>query len=320
MPLSHKIFAKGVADSHGAIASAVSRSAILPESMQNARPRRAWTVPPRLQLFEFCDQGWLKGTWREAYLDGLNFLFRCSRVYCRMHEPFCRWACRSRSARVLDLASGGAGPVGTMLDAAAREGKPIPRVTLSDLHPDLDAFRRVQAAFPHQVDFVTEALDASGERCASFDAPMRSICAGFHHFDHDGARRVLRMSVAHADGLFIMEPMERTWFSLVSPLPCFLLILLAPFFARRFSAKKFVITTLLPLVPLMVVFDGVASVLRTYRREELWEMLPAAARHVWHWEWGTCRYAGLFRATYLCGWRKQEEHDRANDRFRCFAD
>lgn len=265
-----------------------------------------------MQLFEFCDQEWLRGAWREAYLDGLNLLFRCGRAYCRMHEPFRCWAFRCRSARVLDMASGGAGPIGTMLASAARAGKSFPRVTLSDLHPDLDAFRRVQAAFPQQVDFVAEPLDATGERCAAMDAPLRSICAGFHHFGPDQARRILHASVTRAQGLFIMEPVERTWLSLLYPVPLFFLFLLSPFFAKRFSAKKFAVTTLLPLVPLMIVFDGMVSVLRTYRREEFWALLPDAARRAWHWEWGTCRYSGIFRTTFFYGWRKQEENARAN--------
>ena len=53
---------------------------------------RRMTFLPRIQAFEFCDQPWLKGILREAYMDGLSFLFGLCGIYQGMHRPFSRWA------------------------------------------------------------------------------------------------------------------------------------------------------------------------------------------------------------------------------------
>ena len=68
-------------------------------------------IPPRIQAFEFCDQPWFKGTFREAYMDGINFLFKMGRIYHKMYIPFTRWS-KNDNNHVLDLGSGGAGPIG----------------------------------------------------------------------------------------------------------------------------------------------------------------------------------------------------------------
>lgn len=97
--------------------------------------------------------------------------------------------------------------------------------------------------------------------------------------------------------------MWRSWHSLFLPILTFLPLMLAPLFARRFSCAKLLITTIVPVVPMLIVFDGMASALRMYRPEEILAMVPEPARHAWHWEWGSHRCLLLFRATYLFGVR-----------------
>ncbi len=269
-------------------------------------PRRSWRVPPRIHAFEFCDQSWFSGVWREAYLDGLNFLFRLGGVYARMHEPFARWALQAGHGRVLDLASGGAGPIATMIASERDDGTPFPHVTLSDLYPDQEAFRRLKAAYPRLVDFISDPVEAAAGANPFRNAPLRSICSGFHHLRPDQARQLLAATTEFGDGLFVMEPMPCSWFSPLWSLPNLLVLTAAPFFARRFSLKKLAITTLLPLIPLVIVFDGVVSALRMYRPEEVLELVPEHARRSWRWAWGTQRYLGFYKATYLFGYRVRD--------------
>lgn len=258
---------------------------------------------PRVHGFEFCDQPWLAGTWREAYMDALGFLFRAGGIYRRMHGPFGRWARLAGGARVLDLASGGGGPIETLLRTARDARAAMPGITLSDLYPDLPSYRRLEAAFPGQVDYIAEPVDAVGPGVAGNGTRLNSICTGFHHFNPAQARRFLAGITERSDGLFVMEPNWRSWHSLFLPILTFLPLMLAPLFSRRFSCTKFLITMIVPVVPALIVFDGMASALRMYRPEEILAMVPEPARHAWHWEWGSHRCLVLFRATYLFGVR-----------------
>ena len=265
-------------------------------------------IPPRVQAFEFCDQAWVRGSLREAYLDGLNFLFKAGRIYHSMHRPFRRWALAAGETRVLDLASGGGGPIETLLASARREHLTMPRVTLSDLYPDTEAFARVQQAHPGQVDFKPAPVDATG--AVALREPLVSICTGFHHFAPPQAGQVLANVVAHTNGFFIMEVLPRNLLTPFLSLPMLPVLMLAPIFSRRFSWKKFALTTLLPLVPCMIVFDGMVSALRVYRPEELLALLPEHARREWRWESGAVRYLGVMRAPYFFGVRKRAENAR----------
>lgn len=263
-------------------------------------------VPPRIHSFEFCDQSWLSGVWREAYLDGLNFLFRLGGIYHRMYRPFSRWARASGGSQVLDLASGGAGPIETLVSSAQEARASIPRITLSDLFPDLRSYRRLQEAFPETVDCIPVPVNALSPTSIGGGFPLTSICTGFHHFKPDQAQQLLENIVNRSNGIFIMEPTERSWLSPLLPVLTFIPLMLAPFFSRRFSLKAFAISTLIPIVPLLVVFDGIVSALRMYRPEEILAMVPEPARSSWKWEWGKYRCLLVFRATYLFGARTQQ--------------
>jgi RNA polymerase sigma factor (sigma-70 family) len=220
-----------------------------------------------------------------------------------MHVPFARWA-GARGGPVLDLGSGGGGHVRTMFEAARKEGAPMPAVTLSDLHPNVDACRRLKDAFPGRMEYVTTMVNATdtGPR----EARLFSICAAFHHFAPPEARRVLENAARHADGLFIAEVTTRSWLSAIAPLACIVPLMIACLFARRVALRKIAITALVPVVPLMIVFDGIVSALRSYRVDEILAMLPARARRDWRWEAGSQRYLGLLRAPFVFGYRKRE--------------
>ncbi len=257
--------------------------------------------PPRFQAFEFGDQPWLTGVWREAYLDGLDFVFRVFGVYGRMHEPFRAWAAAAGNDHVLDLGSGSGAPVQTMLANAAKEGRSLPRVSLSDLKPDIRSYAALKAAHPGRIDYVDGPCDAASAQFRG--AGLVSICTAFHHFPPPLARKILANAAAHSDGLFIAEVMKRDWLSLIASIPCLLPLMLASFFSARPSFKKILITTVFPIIPLMIVFDGTVSALRGYRNEEILAMVPEAQRRGWHWTHGELRYLGFLSISYIHGHR-----------------
>ena len=261
--------------------------------------RRVLT-PPRIQAFEFCDQSWLSGVWREAYLDGLNFLFRAGGVYRRLHLPFSAWATEAGQRQVLDLASGGGGPIRTVVENASRDGVKLPVITLSDLLPDT-ALREAGAVRSEAVHYFGRPVDATAP--LPDGTQLASICTAFHHFPPRVAREVLANMHRQSEGLFIAEFSVRSWLAALAPLLSLLPLMLSSFFSGRCSFRKVLITAVFPIVPLMVIFDGMVSVLRVYTREEILAMMPGPMRRRWRWTWGEQRYLGLFRATYICGYR-----------------
>ena len=207
--------------------------------------------------------------------------------------------------RVLDLGSGGGGPVGTMLEGAMERGSCMPKIILSDAFPSNAHFEDMVGRYgAEHIGYRGDPVAA--QAVAPGDGRLRSLCSVFHHFSRVDARRVVEDAAAGSDGVFIMEPFPRTVGHL-------LLVLLsgpfvymaAPFFARGgFSFRKFLICTLLPIVPLMVLFDGCVSVLRTYAPGEIMAMFPASARGGFDFRWGSFKYCGMFRSTWFSAVRR----------------
>lgn len=256
----------------------------------------------RFQLFEFGDQSWLKGWFRDAYLDGLNLALRVARQYEDMFRPVKEWASKTNSPAVLDLGSGGGGPIETLMQAARRQAADMPSVVLSDLHPSQAHYERLIARLGGRVSFVPEPVSATNVHRTEFRA--RSLCSVFHHFPPEMARRILDDAIANCDGIFIMEPFDRDlrhFFMVLLSGP--FLYMLAPFFSPRFELRKLLVSTLFPIIPLMLFFDGCVSVLRVYHGDEIKALLPAKGSADFEISSGSASYLGFFRSTYFCAWR-----------------
>ena len=253
----------------------------------------------RINLFEFGDQSWLSGWLRDAYLDCLNLGLKSGGQFNQLHRAYANWSAVQPGASVLDLGSGGAGPIATMVRRAKRESIPLPKIILSDLHPSPEHYQVLQSELgAEQIGYMAEPVSALA---VGPGAPrLRSMCSTLHHFAPTQVQALILDAIHHADGLFIVEPLQRNlrhflMVLLSGPLP----YLLAPFFARTWSWRKFFFTTILPIAPLMVAFDGCVSVLRTYKPEELVAMIPEPRRHQFTIQTGFLPYMGCFAAYFV---------------------
>lgn len=243
---------------------------------------------------------------RHAYMDVLNLMLRLGGQYRRMHEPLLDWVQRAGGDAVLDLGSGGGGPMDSMLQAAESANLAMPKIVLSDLFPNLAHFVEMRDRYgAERVDFVAEPVPA--DAVPDGQPELRSICSAFHHLSPELAGRVVADAVTNGRGLVIIEPFQRDWrhflmLLLSAPLAIFA-SLFAPFVAPRFRWGSLLFCTLLPLAPLMVHVDGMVSVLRMHRLAEIAEMIPADLRdevEVWH----GAMNCGPMRPLYVCLLRK----------------
>lgn len=77
-------------------------------------------------------------------MDVLNLMLRLGGQYRRMHEPLLDWVQRAGGDAVLDLGSGGGGPMDSMLQAAESANLAMPKIVLSDLFPNLAQFAEMR--------------------------------------------------------------------------------------------------------------------------------------------------------------------------------
>jgi hypothetical protein len=222
---------------------------------------------PRLQLFEFTDLPGLPRPLRRWLGDYLRGVLTLSRLF----EPAApRIAALLRSAgtdRVVDLCSGAGGPWPALAPRIEEAlGSPV-HVVLTDLHPDASTWRWLALAASRGVEGHPGPVPADHVPVSL--AGVRTVFDGLHHLPPGAARAVLADASLRGVPFLAGEAVERSALGLLGVLLSPLLVWLVTPLLRPLSPARIAFTYLLPIVPLLVLWDGVVSVLRCYRPEEL---------------------------------------------------
>ncbi len=254
---------------------------------------------PRLQLFELEDQAWFPRVVRDLATDYLRFMEHRFRLHLHALPILARAIQESGVKLVVDLCSGGAGPVPELVRELRESGVDV-RVVLTDLYPNLDAFAAAQRGSEGLIEFIDEPVDARHVP-ADLDG-LRTFFNAFHHFDPRDAKAILTAAAESGQPIAVLEIPER---SVVTIVPLFLTPLFvwaATPFIRPVSWQRLVFTYLVPAGPLTCLWDGVVSQFRAYRPEELKDLADQVETPDFVWEAGTHHASSVpGKLTYLLG-------------------
>jgi hypothetical protein len=250
----------------------------------------------RLHLFELEDQSWFPAVVRDLATDYLQFIQERFRLDRAMTPLVRRALDEGRTSEIVDLCSGGSGPLLGLVTDLAGEGRQV-HATLTDLFPNLAAFEKIAAASVGLISYEPEPVDA--RRVPPRLAGLRTIFNGFHHFRPADARAVLHAAAQARQPIAIFEVSERSLRTLpVLLTPIF--VWLATPFMRPFTLQRFFWTYIVPAVPFTCLWDGIVSQLRAYTVDELRALCEGSAPM--RWEAGQIPIArGGGRLTYLIG-------------------
>jgi hypothetical protein len=262
----------------------------------------------RVTLPELNDQPWCPRLFRDTATDILRFTSVKTNLYGpilpKLKSVLQALGCHD----ILDLCSGGTGPILLIQEQLDREHYPV-KVTLSDKFPNIAAFEEAVEESRCPVSFIEEPVDATNvpEGLRGF----RTLFASFHHFRPAEARGILEDAARKREGIGIFEFTGRNpgiWLiMLISPL---YFMLFMPFI-KPFSWWKIFWTYIIPLFPLVGMWEGLASNMRTYSPEELKELVRGidVEDYAWDigivdgtWDIGRIHHSGLHKITYLLGY------------------
>ena len=257
----------------------------------------------RVQLFEIHDQPWFPSFLRDQVTDDLQVLLNIGKPYGDILPQLREGIERAGAERVLDLCSGAGGPWPWLAQALERRGLRI-CVELSDKYPNAQARHRVQNDSA-KLRYREEAVDAT--RVPRGLAGFRTLFTSFHHFPPAQAREILRDAVANGQGIGVFEiPGRRPLTLLLLPLVPIADIVLVPFLCSRPLGRaiwRLVWRWLIPIVPLVLLFDGIVSCLRVYSPRELRELKAGLEDSGYCWQVG-CIKRSFWRLpiTFLVGY------------------
>ena len=215
----------------------------------------------------------------------------------------------------VDFCAGAGGPVPILekeINDHLRHNDQQPTdFVLTDLFPNIPAWKPLVRGSPH-INFESEPVDASkaprsvtqrgdGRRV------MRLFHLAFHHFDDDLAQDILRNTIETGQGFSIFELQNRSLLScLLIFLHGLLLVIESPYNAWVYGSLGLIFfNCIIPVLPLVCIFDGWVSALRTRTSDEVevllrgcgadsseWEIRSGSTPHIWpiaYVDWIICK-------------------------------
>jgi len=144
---------------------------------------------------------------------------------------------------------------------------------LTDLHPMAEGLEAIRKRNNPALAYCEKSVDASNPP-EELRHPGIFINS-FHHLDADQIAAIVRPSLRSGNGLLILEYVRPTPLALLSmPIGVLMILLTLPWVVKRRDLPLlFVLTYLIPVFPLMFLWDGVSSCLRAYTGPDLKRIL-----------------------------------------------
>lgn len=253
----------------------------------------------RKHLVELEDLPWFPAILRDGGTAFLEFAERMSGHGRMLMPPLARALQETGATRIVDLCSGGGGPVASMADELARAGHTLP-VVLTDRYPNLPAFEHAASGSAGRVTGWAESVDATAVPPSL--SGFRTVFNAFHHFPPQLARAVLQDAVNQAQPIGVFEVVSREAPMLLGILLTPITVTLSMPFWRPFRWPWIVWTWLLPVMQPFVLWDGLVSWLRIYSVDELRALVETLDAPGWKWDIGTIQFGNApLHGTYLIG-------------------
>jgi hypothetical protein len=238
----------------------------------------------RFHWFEFGDQPWLPSFLRDAMTAYLATVYRFAPLSDQWAAELEKALTATGRNEIVDLCSGSGGPM-PLVAAALRKRGHTPSITLTDLYP------RTWKSGDSSIRYCPQPVNV-------LDVPetrkgVRTMFMAFHHFQPDDARRILRSAVIAREPIVIFEGTSRSAAAIVSSIFIPLLVLLVTPAVRPVSWLQLLFTYLIPILPLLIFWDGLVSHLRTYTPAEMEEMSRDCAVSNYRWTAGSIPMRGI---------------------------
>ncbi len=256
----------------------------------------AMTLLPRLHLFELIDQGWYPRALRDLGTDYLETISTRMGMFDGAADVLARAVRASENQQLLDLCSGGGGPLPQLRGLLESQHGLKSHVVHTDLYPNARAAERARA---QGVDYLERPVDAL--RVPADLRGARTLFNALHHFRPEQVREMLADAQAKGVPFAAFEVVERTPKGLLGTVLIPLLVLLFTPLVRPLTPLRLLLTYVLPVAPLTITWDGLVSTLRAHRPEELRALTTSLAREGYTWEVGQVHQGGKGTLTYVLG-------------------
>ncbi len=255
------------------------------------------------RLFEIEDQRWLPQMLRNQMTDALRYLIMEMKAYDPIIPEFLWVMQQSKTRKVLDLCSGGTGPWEYLVGQGSHIEESVECITLTDLYPNKNALKAIAESHPI---FNYEAEPVNALNIDEKLTGVRTLFSSFHHFDKAQATSILQDAVNKQMPICVFEFTARRAVNFLAT-PVSMLVLFARLLvAKPLTFSRLLFSYLIPIVPLIYLWDSTVSHLRSYSQEELRDILDNVHHsESYDWEIGeSTSPRTTLKNTYLIGYPK----------------
>jgi hypothetical protein len=254
------------------------------------------------RFFEFEDLSWFPDTIRQGMTDYLRFLFTATNLYGPVVPLIRKVVENSNERKLVDLCSGGGGPVEQVLRNYHNSYQEDIAAVLTDLYPNINAFKLLAGKKDSRISFYETPVNAAAVPTSL--KGIRTIFSGFHHFKKDTAKAVIGDAVNAGAPICIFDGGDRSILIILGILFIHpLLFICCTPFLKPFRLSRIFFTYIIPLIPFCTVWDGIVSIARLYSPKEMLHLAESVSGN-YVWESGKVRNALGLNVAYLVGWEK----------------
>lgn len=220
-----------------------------------------------LHLFEFMDHARTPQAIRQTLLDVLDF---CNRDFRPHYQDIAAEILRHlKGTPITQVVELGAGTAPITQALAGSDSSEHLRLIPSDLYPEPTLWKKLENQHPKQVQPAYHPVD--------FTIPQQSVpgssvvlSATLHHIPTTQRMATLQALAESADLVLIFEPVQKNPVSMFLVLFAVIPALLTPLarWTSPGSVRRVLWCWLVPIVPLMFVWDGLVSCIRQWNRAE----------------------------------------------------
>ena len=233
----------------------------------------------RLHLFEFHDKYWCPQIFRNMMQEILLYLEKKWDSY-ELSYPLVKKVCQLVGTnQIIELCAGGFD--GTLQKKLEELNFPN-KLTLTDLFPNISAWKKI-AHDNNNVHYIENSIDAINFSEELFG--VKIIYTGFHHFKPSLARQFLQNIINKKDSICSFEMTVPSFMGIFGTLMSPLATLVWRPKCTRSSKKRFFWTYIVPVFLVLQLFDGLVSIMRTYRPKHAYKLinnLRNSNSYIWH--------------------------------------
>jgi hypothetical protein len=235
------------------------------------------------------------------YIASLHRIFGTPDILAKLLDKLIS---KTEAKNIVDLCSGGGGPMLQTIPILHKKyGRHDLEMVMTDLYPHNVLAKKINTDDNSKIQYDLDSVDALN--VPSKYKGIRTMICSFHHMKPDIAKKILESAADDKAPFCLLEISDNSAPQLIAAiigLPLtFIMVLFVTPFVRPLSFVHLLFTYLIPIIPLLIAWDGTISNLRTYTLKDLDELLSDIKVDDYNWEKDLIKMkAG--NMIYLMGW------------------